>query len=426
MKSVVLRRQSVPWRVLVQRALDGSHDAFYWRVPATGTQLLGVGVADEWRGRGDQTTEAQRWLDSRFDEKTFVGNLPRGWFAATFDGEPGRAHWQGSPGLRVVQPRWLVMQRGSSAEIVLNGTDKADLTAARDEFESWAAGDLAPEVSSEPLGDGQWIEPKADFTERIAAAIAALEQGPSKLVLGNAYHAPLTADQRRDAIDGLLTSAAPGMHFAYSHANGSVLAGCTPETLVRQTGPELAVHVLAGTRARCDDPAEDAARIADLRNNPKDRIEHQIVADGVVQSLGGMVRQLDLAAEPEVLTLRHLHHLERYLWGRVQGGVGLFDLVSALHPTPALAGLPKAEAMAFLADHEPHHRGGFGAPFGWIGGPRHGHVAVAIRSGLLGADCATIFAGAGIVHSSVPERELDEVRAKVVAIARQLFDWRAA
>src|SRR5699024_11812201 len=74
----------------------------------------------------------------------------------------------------------------------------------------------------------------------------------------------------------------------------------------------------------------------------------------------------------------------------------IFDIAEKLHPTPALGGTPTGEALAFIRENELLDRGWYGAPVGWIDSNDYGGFAVAIRSGLIHRDEASLFAGCGV------------------------------
>jgi menaquinone-specific isochorismate synthase len=95
-------------------------------------------------------------------------------------------------------------------------------------------------------------------------------------------------------------------------------------------------------------------------------------------------------------------------------------LAEALHPTPAVAGLPRREAMAWLRSLEPFERGHYAAPIGWIDSAGDTDLRVAIRSGTLRGDRLELTAGAGLVRGSLPERELQEVALKLGVLQQQL------
>ena len=91
----------------------------------------------------------------------------------------------------------------------------------------------------------------------------------------------------------------------------------------------------------------------------------------------------------------------------------MFDLLASLHPTPAVAGLPRPEAMRHISEHEGFDRGWYAAPVGWLDGRGDGDFLVALRSALVQGDRCHMYAGCGIVQGSDPASEYLETCLKL-------------
>jgi menaquinone-specific isochorismate synthase len=98
----------------------------------------------------------------------------------------------------------------------------------------------------------------------------------------------------------------------------------------------------------------------------------------------------------------------------------LFEVIGALHPTPAMGGSPRERALAMIRELEPHERGWYAAPVGWMDGFQYGDFAVGIRSALLSGEKLRLFAGCGIVKDSNPDQEYEETEMKFRPILRAL------
>jgi menaquinone-specific isochorismate synthase len=97
-------------------------------------------------------------------------------------------------------------------------------------------------------------------------------------------------------------------------------------------------------------------------------------------------------------------------------GIDPLDVVAALHPTPAVAGLSRSAAIAAIDRYEPFERSLYAGAIGWLDATGNAEFAVGIRSALIQGDRARLFAGAGIVAGSDPERELAEIQLKLQAL----------
>jgi salicylate biosynthesis isochorismate synthase len=89
------------------------------------------------------------------------------------------------------------------------------------------------------------------------------------------------------------------------------------------------------------------------------------------------------------------------------------DILQALHPTPAVGGYPRVEAMEYIRQHENLDRGWYAAPVGWLDSAGNGDFLVALRSALVGEEEGRLFAGCGLVEDSNPAHEYRETRMKV-------------
>ncbi len=189
--------------------------------------------------------------------------------------------------------------------------------------------------------------------------------------------------------------------------------GATPERLVRLFKGTADVACLAGSTARGATPEEDRILGDALLRSPKDRAEHARVVETVTDALRGLCDDVATPSAPVLLRLANVQHLYTPVTGRVRPGVGVLDLAATLHPTPAVGGLPRAAALAFIRAHEGLDRGWYAGPVGWVDRHGEGEFAVALRSGLLRGPEATLYAGCGIVDNSSPSSEYDETVLKL-------------
>jgi menaquinone-specific isochorismate synthase len=191
----------------------------------------------------------------------------------------------------------------------------------------------------------------------------------------------------------------------------------SPETLVARHGDVVRSHPLAGTAPRGGDPSTDARLAAGLLASPKDRAEHQVTIDFVHDTLLPWCSFLDEEAEPSIVGVANVQHLGTMVEGRLSDPTpSVLDLVEALHPTPAVAGDPRDDALDLIRKLEPGDRGRYAGPVGWVDGRGNGRWAVGIRSAELSGTEARLWAGVGIVADSDPLLELEETRAKAQAM----------
>ena len=203
------------------------------------------------------------------------------------------------------------------------------------------------------------------------------------------------------------------------------LLGATPELLLRRTGRQLSSRVLAGTAPR-GAGAEDDRLAAALFGSAKDRGEHALAVDSLVQALEPYCTQLHAPAEPDLLTLANVRHLASDVTGIQRtrgrrGQAGLLELIGAVHPTAAVCGTPTPDAAAVIDELEGMDRGRYAGPVGWLDARGDGEFGLALRCAeLVGDDGARLFAGCGIVAGSDPATELAETQSKFAAFQAAL------
>ena len=197
----------------------------------------------------------------------------------------------------------------------------------------------------------------------------------------------------------------------------AILVGATPELLVRRRGRTVEATPLAGSSQRFGDPVRDRASADRLFDSTKDREEHAVVVEDVAHVLGAFCDGLEYPREPELLGTANVWHLATPFRGRLHDpAVTSLELVAALHPTPAVCGMPREAAREALDTLEPIDRGGYAGPVGWTDANGDGEWAIALRCAEITGSTARLFAGAGIVVDSVPEAEVDETERKFRAL----------
>jgi menaquinone-specific isochorismate synthase len=193
--------------------------------------------------------------------------------------------------------------------------------------------------------------------------------------------------------------------------------GASPELLVARRGEEVVAHPLAGTVARSGDPESDARLAAELLASHKEREEHAVVVEAVAEALRPWCTELDVPDAPSVVSFRNVSHLGTRLAGRLLSPApSALHVAAALHPTPAVAGTPTDDALAYIAEVEKLDRGRYAGPVGWVDTNGDGEWAVGIRSAEVDGSRARLFAGVGIVAESDPDAELLETQLKLQAL----------
>ena len=274
--------------------------------------------------------------------------------------------------------------------------------------------ELSPELDAQhpllsvdyPMSYPAWEKMISEATERIRAGAF------RKVVLARAAELRFSERVRLlPILRHLATHYADCYRFLFEPRPNYAFYGASPELLATVQGRRLETMGLAGSAARADTDEADRQLGDALLGSAKERLEHEIVVERMCQRLRPIMQSLD-AQPPELLKLSNIQHIYTPIRGRLKQPSGILPLIETLHPTPALGGDPRPEAMRVIRALEPIPRGWYGAPVGWIDSRLDGQFAVAIRSAVAQEARAWIYAGGGIVADSVPQREWEETELK--------------
>lgn len=260
----------------------------------------------------------------------------------------------------------------------------------------------------------KWKQSVRQATEEIT------EEKAEKIVL--AREVRLHFNQQANiasVIQKLLETQRTSYVFAFE-SDGDCFIGATPERLVKVEKNNLLSTCLAGTAPRGKTVEEDKKIGKHLLMDEKNRQEHEFVVKMIKNALLKSCKHIEIPKEPGLLALENLQHLYTPVTGQLMENYTIFNVIEELHPTPALGGTPTKESLAFIREHELLDRGWYGAPIGWVDSNHNGEFAVAIRSGLIQGDEASLFAGCGVVADSEPEMEYEETKIKLLPMLNVL------
>uniref|UniRef100_A0A1J3CPH7 isochorismate synthase n=1 Tax=Noccaea caerulescens TaxID=107243 RepID=A0A1J3CPH7_NOCCA len=243
----------------------------------------------------------------------------------------------------------------------------------------------------------------------------------SKVVL--ARNSRIITDTDIDPIAWLAQLQSEG-HDAYQFClqppGAPAFIGNTPERLFQRSQLGVCSEALAATRPRDASRARDMEIERDLLTNPKDDLEFSIVRENIREKLNAICDRVVVKPQKTVRKLARVQHLYSQLAGRLRKEDDEFELLAALHPTPAVCGLPAEEARLLIKDIESFDRGMYAGPVGFFGG-NESEFAVGIRSALVEKGLgALIYAGTGIVAGSNPTSEWNELDLKISQFTKSI------
>lgn len=254
----------------------------------------------------------------------------------------------------------------------------------------------------------------------IEQAIIQIKSGDlRKVVLANATQ--LTFENHISAYDLVEQSREINLgcyHFLWAENAQNAFVGSTPERLYYRKGNQLFTEALAGTVAVSDNPIETEKNAQWLLKDTKNIYENQLVVEDIEAHLNTYVEAFEVHS-PEIKRLHNVQHLRRRIEAILKADVLDQDCLRQIHPTAAIAGLPRAKATQFIAKNEPFKRGWYAGTLG-IFNPQEAEFCVTLRSAKIEHNQITLYAGAGIVKESEPVSEWQEIERKSQALAKLL------
>jgi menaquinone-specific isochorismate synthase len=386
----------------------------YWSGREDRAGVAGVGIADlreagVSEGAGSLSKLLASLPDSGISGARYYGG-------ARFDphGQPDE-EWAAFSAYRFVLPRFEL--HAEETTLVCNlvlPRDTDDASKIVQEIEDLS---LPEGASGALLPAPMFREDSPDFQgwrENVERALSAFSEGRlGKVVLARRAEFGFDRDLDPTLLLESLKAATPGcFHFYAEPEDGIAFLGASPERLFRRDGRSVESEAVAGTRARGVSSVEDEGLRDDLLHSAKDRVEHTYVSKGIREALEPLCEVLEIEDHVSEMKLARGRHLRSKVGGALEDGVTDSALLDAMHPTPAVGGYPRNEALEQIQDLEPFDRGWYAGPVGWIG-QEASEFAVGIRSGLVRGRTLALFSGAGIVAGSVPEEEWAEIEQKI-------------
>lgn len=348
---------------------------------------------------------------------------------AFFDHAPDSQAWASFPAAVLILPRLALIHSDGAAWLSVNLPVENSETAA-------ATLRRAQSLAEATLKQLQTLRPdaptpfepdylpgnKTHWEHTIQKALACIHSGALRKVVLACQQTLLTTHPAEPV--SLLTTLAATcprcFRFLFEFHPGTAFAGATPERLVAVQQHTFRTAAVAGSIGRSEITAQDEALGQQLLASAKDQHEHALVVQYMRAHLQAIAASLNIAPTPQLLRLPNIQHLWTEITGTLRPGQGALDVVQALHPTPAVGGLPAQAALQFIQQHEGFERGWYAGPIGWMDAAGNGDFAVAIRSALFHPDKITFFGGAGIVAASQPEREWEETGLKMQFLLNNL------
>jgi anthranilate synthase component 1 len=419
--------------------------------------FLGVDPTTSFRARGDastiRTTRGEQRVDGdplaalRSASRPFAAPPPPGlppflggwigWFAWEFASilEPSvpraaRDPWNVPDATLDLYESVIALDHAAQKIYVVVPSDESERArrAAHERIDALAhdalaSSSTAPRREGASSGDFRLGGELAPCTEP-AAFRAGVESLRRSIAAGDIFQAVLSQrfEQRFSGdpftLYRVLRIANPSPHMFYFEADGLTLIGSSPERLVSVRGRRAENRPIAGTRPRAIDAGEDERLALELKCDPKERAEHDMLVDLARNDLGRVARVGSVRVREHALLERfaRVQHLVSRVECDLASGFDALDALAASFPAGTVSGAPKVRAMQLVAELERDTRGPYAGSFGYLDAHGNLDMALVIRTFVAREDMLSVQAGAGIVFDSDPERELEETRHKASAL----------
>ena len=194
--------------------------------------------------------------------------------------------------------------------------------------------------------------------------------------------------------------------YLFTHPKVGTWMGATPETLLSRKGNTLKTMSLAGTQKKGD---ED-------KFTDKEKVEQELVTAYIIDILNSEKGVEDVEVDgPDLAEAGNVVHLKTSIEATLQNDFDLSSLVGKLHPTPAVAGFPKKEALEFIKKHEQYKRSFYSGYFG-LSDNKDVQYFVNLRCMQVFEDSVVLYAGGGITRDSNAEAEWMETESKMATL----------
>ena len=378
---------------------------------------------------GDQRfQEAKAWSKKFWEKVHLAGDNQLGatgptlFLNATFENE---SEEPGLPALQVFLPKWQVLRKGGNHYIILNHpispfTNPDELNA---------------EISKllQIFNRLQYLRPlrgtpqnlllgpareNTDYENAVVKALQAIKSGEiSKIVLARKLTYQTKQELPYFSIAHGLKNKFPDCYtFCMTTPDNGMFIGSTPEILSKVSGISLETEAVAGTAPRGPSAGKDAHLGKTLLGREKEVREHRLVIDSMLRRLKSIGISQCGEGKSRLLRLANLQHVRTPILAKLPKNVHPFDALSALHPTPAMGGSPREDALPMVRKLEGFSRGWYSGIAGWFDSRGRGEFIVPIRCGKFTPRTLSLYAGAGIVEGSTPSNERMETDWKLEAM----------
>lgn len=258
---------------------------------------------------------------------------------------------------------------------------------------------------------------KKEFENLVAKGIQGIKnQEFKKVVLSRKETVDLVDFDLETTFEKLVQLYPTTFVYCFFHPKLGTWLGATPEQLLKANDSVFETIALAGTQKANDSSA--------VIWKQKEKEEQQFVTDYIVNKLKNVASDV-LVSEPYSIQAGSIWHIKTDISGVFNLGLSLQQVVSLLHPTPAVCGLPKEDSKAFILENEKYDRTFYTGFLGELNSSltnetQSSDLFVNLRCMQIVENEALLYMGCGITKDSIPEKEWEESSNKSVTMKKVL------
>ncbi len=363
----------------------------YWTSP-DGLEIAATGAVARITADGEDRFDAVReaatdLFDSVDTDDGPDATRPRLFGGFSFDAEHDpNPPWDGFPSAEFVLPHVQLTRTETETWLSVSARESVasvEETLSEIQAETEALPKMRPRGESPGIESTTPVTSREEWCSQIRHATERIRDGKlKKVVIATALEVELGESVVvPDILERLRTSYPECYRFLVQPTSSGGFFGAPPERLVSLRGQTVETEALAGSIARGETPEEDDEFATSLADSEKVREEHELVAETIRNGLEPLASSVSVG-ERRLKRLSTIQHLQTPISAELGENEHVLSVVEALHPTPAVGGLPPEDAMRTIRETEGFDRGWYASPVGWFDADGDGEFAVGIRSGV--------------------------------------------
>ncbi len=274
-----------------------------------------------------------------------------------------------------------------------------------------------PQFPFTPVGDERSNVSDEAYTAMVEKGIQHCLRGDVfQIVLSRRFEQSFKGDEFN--VYRALRSVNPSPYLFFFDYGDYKLMGSSPEAQLIVRNNKAVMHPIAGTFKRTGNDEEDKALSVKLLEDAKENAEHVMLVDLARNDLSRSCTAVTVSQFKQVKFYSHVIHLVSKVVGTLGDDANPFNVLAQTFPAGTLSGAPKFKALEIIDGLEPTARGYYGGAIGFVGFNGDFNHAIMIRSFLSKDNTLYYQAGAGVVVSSNPKSELQEVNNKLNALKK--------